>query len=84
LKKGALKDSLLVLFFPILIGPLFRLKYMENWRSIESTFISDARMLDEHLPHPGWQPRWHCGTRFDYDYPPALRYGAGGSRRSVT
>ena len=26
-------------------------------------------------PHPGWQPLWYCGTRFDYIYPPALRYG---------
>src|SRR3982074_1577233 len=43
--------------------------------SIESTFIADARMLSEHLPHPGWQPLWYCGTRFDYIYPPALRYG---------
>ena len=27
------------------------------------------------MPHPGWQPLWYCGTRFDYIYPPALRYG---------
>ena len=32
-------------------------------------------MLSEHLPHPGWQPLWYCGTRTDYIYPPALRYG---------
>ena len=32
-------------------------------------------MLGEHLPHPNWQPLWYCGTRFDYVYPPALRYG---------
>jgi hypothetical protein len=32
-------------------------------------------MLSEHLPHPGWQPLWYGGTRFDYIYPPALRYG---------
>src|SRR5436305_8616048 len=59
----------------LLIFPLFRLKYLNNWPSIESTFISDARMLREHFPHPGWQPLWYCGTRFDYIYPPALRYG---------
>ena len=59
----------------VLIAPLFRLKYMDNWASIESTFISDGRFLLENWPHPGWHPLWYCGTRFDYIYPPALRYG---------
>jgi uncharacterized membrane protein len=27
------------------------------------------------LPHPQWQPLWYCGTRYDYLYPPVLRYG---------
>ena len=58
-----------------LVWPLFHLEYLDNWKSIESTFIADARMLSENLPHPGWQPLWYCGTRFDYVYPPALRYG---------
>jgi len=76
LKRSQVTDSLLIaVFAALLILPLFRLKYMDNWPSIESTFISDARMLLEHLPHPGWQPLWYCGTRFDYVYPPALRYG---------
>ena len=55
--------------------PLFRIEYLNVWSSIESTFIADARLLRENLPHPGWQPLWYCGTRFDYIYPPALRYG---------
>jgi hypothetical protein len=74
--KRAWVDSLLLLFLSsILIWPLFRLEYLNNWPSIESTFIADARMLSDRLPHPGWQPLWYCGTRFDYIYPPALRYG---------
>jgi hypothetical protein len=48
---------------------------MDNWASIESTFIADGRFLRDHGPHPRWQPLWYCGTRFDYIYPPALRYG---------
>jgi hypothetical protein len=76
MKRTALIDSLLVVVLgAILILPLFQLEYMDNWPSIESTFISDARMLNENLPHPGWQPLWYTGTRFDYIYPPALRYG---------
>ena len=71
-----LLDSLLLLCLAcFLIKPLFRLKYVDNWPSIESTFISGGRMLSEHLPHPGWQPLWYCGTRTDYIYPPALLYG---------
>lgn len=58
-----------------LIGPLFFLEYLDNWASIECTFIADARVIREHLPHPAWMPLWYCGTRFDYIYPPALQYG---------
>lgn len=58
-----------------LVWPLFKVKYLDQWHSIESTFIADARFLAAHWPHPLWQPLWYCGTRFDYVYPPALRYG---------
>ena len=66
---------LLFLLTGALIWPLFKVKYTDKWASIESTFISDARFLKEHWPHPLWQPLWYGGTRFDYVYPPALRYG---------
>ena len=69
-------DSLLVfLLTAALIKPLFKVKYEDRWASIESTFIADARFLNQHWPHPLWQPLWYGGTRFDYVYPPALRYG---------
>jgi hypothetical protein len=66
-----------IIFFiaTALIFPLFSLSYSTNWPSIESTFISDARFLVGHWPHPTWQPLWYGGTRWDYIYPPALRYG---------
>lgn len=32
-------------------------------------------MLKEWGYTPRWQPLWYCGTRWDYIYPPALRYG---------
>jgi hypothetical protein len=74
--KEILLDFFLVfLFTAILIRPYFKAKYTDKWASIESTFISDARFLMEHWPHPQWQPLWYGGTRFDYVYPPALRYG---------
>lgn len=66
---------LVVLFTAVLIKPLFKAKYLHRWDSIESTFIADGRFLKDHWPHPQWQPLWYCGTRYDYLYPPALRYG---------
>jgi hypothetical protein len=66
---------LVFLYTAMLIRPYFKAQYEDKWESIESTFISDARFLAEHWPHPQWQPLWYTGTRFDYIYPPALRYG---------
>jgi len=74
-REIALDFFLLFLFTAGLIRPYFKAKYTDKWASIESTFISDARFLIEHWPHPQWQPLWYGGTRFDYIYPPALRYG---------
>ena len=52
-----LLDFLVVfLFTAMLIRPYFKAKYTDNWASIESTFIADARFLVEHWPHPQWQP----------------------------
>ncbi len=70
---------LLFVLAAILIAPVFKLKYgLYLWGSIESTFISDARFIMDHGPNPIWQPLWYMGTRFDYVYPPALRYGTAG------
>lgn len=66
---------LIILLSAVLIQPLFRAKYLDRWDSIEATYIADGRLLSEHLPHPLWQPLWYCGTRFDYIYPPVVRYG---------
>jgi len=71
-----LLDLLLIfLFTAVPIKPLFKAKYLNRWDSIESTFIADGRFLNGQMPHPQWQPLWYCGTRYDYLYPPALRYG---------
>jgi hypothetical protein len=75
-RRTATIDTLLLAsLVALLIAPLFRLGYFADWASIESTFIGDARMIGAHFPHLGWQPFWYCGTRTDYIYPPALRYG---------
>src|SRR5260370_4695138 len=74
-RKTIVLDFFLVfLFAALLIRPYFKVKYTDKWASIESTFIADARFLSQHWPHPQWQPLWYAGTRFDYIYPPALRY----------
>jgi hypothetical protein len=69
-------DALLIFILTAaVIWPLFKTRYLASWGSIESIFIADARFLMEHWPHPRWQPLWYLGTRFDYIYPPGLRYG---------
>ncbi len=77
MRRARLGLDLLLLFLltAALIKPLFKAKYLNRWDSIESTFIADGRFLRDHGPHPLWQPLWYCGTRFDYIYPPVLRYG---------
>jgi hypothetical protein len=74
-KQILLDCGILFLLGAALMWPYFTKKYTDKWRSIEATFISDARFLVDHWPHPRWQPLWYTGTRFDYIYPPALRYG---------
>jgi hypothetical protein len=71
----ALDCAALFLLAALLVWPLFRLEYLNIWGSIESTFIADARFLTDNWPNPRWQPLWYLGTRFDFIYPPALRYG---------
>jgi hypothetical protein len=68
--------ALLFLATAILILPLFRIDYLDNWMSIEGSFISDARFVRDHWPHPAWNALWYCGNRFDYAYTPGTRYGA--------
>jgi hypothetical protein len=83
-RRQILLDFLLVfLFAAVLIRPYFKAKYTDKWGSIESTFIADARFLAQHWPHPQWQPLWYVGTRFDYIYPPALRYGTAALSKYV-
>lgn len=70
--------AIIAILAAILIWPMFKTRYYENWLSIDSTFIADARFLMENWPHPGWNNLWYGGTRWDYIYPPALRYASAG------
>jgi hypothetical protein len=75
-RQAAMDCVLAFLATALLILPLFRVVYLDNWMSIEGSFIGDARYILEHGPHPRWHADWYCGTRFDYIYPPLTRYGA--------
>jgi len=75
-KRSWVVDCLFILIAAaLLIGPMYKTKFYENWTIIDSTFIADGRYLAQYLPHPGWDHIWYGGTRWDYIYPPALRYG---------
>ncbi len=60
----------------LLVLPVFTLEYLDNWSSIEGSFIAQAHLLQQNWPHHLWEPSWYCGTRTDYVYPPGPRYGA--------
>ncbi len=65
-RSQILLDCILIfLICAVLYKPYALRKYTDQWPSIESTFISDARFLADHWPHPRWQPLWYTGTRFD-------------------
>jgi hypothetical protein len=75
-RREILLDFFIVLVYAaLLIRPYFNAKYTDKWSSIEGAYVADARFLVDHWPHPQWQPLWYAGTRFDYSFPPALRYG---------
>ena len=67
-----LDAALILLAGCVLVLPLFRLEYLNNWPSIEATFIADGRLLQANWPHHLWQPLWYTGTRANYVYPPGL------------
>jgi hypothetical protein len=73
-KTWWLDASVVFVLAALLVLPLFRLEYLDNWKSIEGAFVADARSLQENWPHHLWQPLEYCGTRVDYWYPPGLRY----------
>ena len=74
MKKTWLLDSAAIFVLAcVLVAPLFRLEYLNIWTSIESFWITDARIMAEHLPQPKWEPLWYCGNRYAYLYPPDLR-----------
>lgn len=75
-RQFAFDCALAFLLTAALVFPLFRIAYLDNWMSIEGSFIADARYILEYGPHPRWQALWYCGTRFDYTYPPLTRYAA--------
>ena len=76
-KRQTLLDcTLLFLLTALLIGPVFRIQYFNDWMSIEGSFIADARYIAEHFPYPKWHALWYCGNRFDYVYAPLTRFGS--------
>jgi hypothetical protein len=75
-RREQLLDSIvLFLSTAVLLLPLWRIRYLSYWSSIESTFIADGHLLRENWTHHLWQPLWYCGTRAGYIYPPGLSYG---------
>ena len=75
-KRQILLDcALLFLLTAVLIAPLFRVEYLDNWRSTDGALIANARYVQEHFPHPKWQALWYGGARFDHLQSPGTVFG---------
>ncbi|HEV8145367.1 MAG TPA: hypothetical protein VGP79_03260 [Bryobacteraceae bacterium] len=75
-KRQLLLDcALLFLLTAVLIAPLFRIEYLNNWESTDGALITNARYVQEHFPHPKWQALWYGGARFDHLQSPATVFG---------
>lgn len=75
-KRQILLDcALLFLLTAVLIAPLFRVEYLDNWGSTDGALITNARYVQEHFPHPKWQALWYGGARFDHLQSPATVFG---------
>ena len=51
---------------------LFQVEYMDEFRSIEGSFIAIARYISRHWGDFSWFPLWHCGMPYQDTYVPAL------------
>jgi hypothetical protein len=72
----AIDCALLCLLTAVLIWPLFRVRYFDDWKSPDGAIVTSARYIQEHFPHPKWQALWYGGARFDYLNPPAAGFGS--------
>jgi len=51
---------------------LFQVEYMDEFGSIEGSFIAIARYVSRHWGDFSWFPLWHCGMPFQDTYVPVL------------
>jgi hypothetical protein len=56
----------------IICAPLFRVEYLDQFRSNEGSFMTFGRFLAEYWPHAGWFPWTNSGMPFEDTYLPLV------------
>lgn len=68
----ALCCAVVFIITALTIYPFFMGEFTQNWGSIESAFLSDAKFVSGNYPNLGWYPYWYGGIPFHVSYPPLL------------
>jgi hypothetical protein len=58
----------------IICFPLFRVEYLDQFQSVEGTFMTFGKFLVDHFPHTAWFPWFDAGMAFEYTYLPLTTF----------
>ena len=56
----------------LIVWPLFRVEYLDDFQSVEGIFITFGRFLRDYWPHSGWFPWFDAGMPFENAYLPLV------------
>jgi hypothetical protein len=62
----------------LVVWPLFRVEYLDDFQSVEGIFITFGRFLLDYWPHSGWFPWFDAGMPFENTYLPLVSWLVAG------
>ncbi len=62
----------------VIVWPLFRAEYLDDFQSVEGIFITFGRFLVEYWPHASWFPWFDAGMPFENSYLPLVSFLVAG------
>ncbi len=62
----------------LIVWPLFRVEYLDDFQSVEGIFITFGRFLLDYWPHSGWFPWFDAGMPFENSYLPLVSFLVAG------
>ena len=68
--RTSLACAILFVLNAIIVWPLFRVEYLDDFQSVEGIFISIGRFVLDYWPHLSWYPWFDAGMPFENSYLP--------------